>query len=966
MIPKIIWSYWDNPDIPDFISKVINTWNKFCKQENEWKIIILNKNTINQYLDQELDYPSSIWSYIPQHQSDMFGVSLVKKYGGIWIDANIIMTGNIDFILEKEWFSYYDEKDNNPEIFLFATNSNNYVINKIHEILYEIFSYDDKTLTKTKLKEKYNIEDNYLFPQLLIKYLMNNNEKVRDTIINNHINQWDSIYSLLLYTAKRKINNKKDVVLYLNQKYDSFPKNIEKQCLHKLQGSNKIDNIDINLNSWLYILLNENIGYNIPKIVWQTWKDNNVVPEVQNNINKMKELNPEYDFRLVTDIECDKFIKENFNNQIYEAYLNINPKYGAAKADFWRYCVLYINGGIYLDLDSFIEEKLSNIIKDTDEALISLEIWNFPVEKEWHSSFSDSDKIQKLLEYDNEKINECLNYFGEKKQLAQNILIYRPKHPFLLSVINSVVSNINKWKQIESNHKIESSISKTIHITGPSAYTYAIIKCIYENKKKYNYRIIDNNNIQFRISEEFTNNMYKNNINNYKNMNNEPFIIHNSNTETKIPKIIWQTYNDIESIPQKVYDNIKKYGKGYQHNIMNDNQCKQILAVFGREYVEAFDNLKLGCHKADLFRYACLYLFGGVYLDIKIELLKHLDEIITHKDHFYTFLCQHGLFNGFIACLPKKDIFISLMKTMVNFSKSNQADYFITIKDFYNKISEYMNKSQTPCVCPGLYEHLKLTIFYENIIRNSSDKEEIDRYGLVCRGHSYNGEIIFNTRYNDFPWKSSNSVGNNDNMKYLSFLGNRKITFEKSYKLLMDIIKNKSKVNIVELGTTRSFCSWKIENDKKYWDPDNIEKWPWSDGMFTKVFSDNLKDFSYKLYTVDPCPDANNVVKHIIGNNDNVNIVKDYSSDFLKKIKFKIDFLYMDHMESGKEACELHLKDAKFIIENDLMAENGIILIDDTPQGNGYNSKGLLSIPYLNNNGYTTIIHNYQALLIKK
>ena len=101
MIPKIIWSYWDNPNIPDFISKVTNTWNKFCKEENDWKIMILNKNTINQFLDKELDYPSSIWSYIPQHQSDMFGVSLVKKYGGIWMDANIIMTGDIDFILDN-------------------------------------------------------------------------------------------------------------------------------------------------------------------------------------------------------------------------------------------------------------------------------------------------------------------------------------------------------------------------------------------------------------------------------------------------------------------------------------------------------------------------------------------------------------------------------------------------------------------------------------------------------------------------------------------------------------------------------------------------------------------------------------------------------------------------------------------------------------------------------------------------
>ena len=758
MIPKIIWTYWDNPDIHPLISKIINTWNKYCKSEEGWKIIILNKNTINQYLQDNLDYPSNIWNHIPQYQSDMFGTSLVKKYGGIWMDANIIMTGSIDFILEKELFYYYDEKNNNPEVFLFAATENNYAIDKIHKIFYEIFSYD-KDLIKDKLNKKYNIDSCYVFPQLLINYLMKNDKKIEDLIVNNTLNQWTTIYSLM-QSMHGKIKYKSEILGILNKRYYCIPENIKNQPLHKLQGANMYTDIKINTNSWLHKLLEGDYS-NIPKIVWQTWKDSNVEPEVQNNINKMKKLNPEYDFKLVTDIECDKFIKEHFNSEIYEAYSSINPKYGAAKADFWRYCVLYVNGGVYLDLDSFIEEKLCNIINETDEVLINLEMWNFPVNKNWHSSFSDADKIQTILGYDKEKINTYLKNIGFQKQLAQNILIYRPRHPFLLEVINEVVSNINKWKQIEANDEIKSSISKTIHITGPSAYTLAINRCIYENKNNYNYRILNNNLVKFRISEEFTNNMYKNNPNNYKNMDEEPFIIKNKDikeTESEIPRIIWQTYDDIESIPQKVYDNIKKYGEGYQHIIMNDNQCKQILSVFGKEYVEAFDNLKLGCHKADLFRYACLYLCGGIYLDIKIELQQPLDKIITHKDHFYCCLCQNGIFNGFIACKPKLDIFISLMKTMIIFSKSDQSDYFITVKDFYNKISEYMKKSHTPCVCPGSYEHIKLTIFYNNTNRNPSIEEKKDRYGLVCKGHSYNGNIIFNTRYNDFPWKKYSNI----------------------------------------------------------------------------------------------------------------------------------------------------------------------------------------------------------------
>ena len=61
----------------------------------------------------------------------------------------------------------------------------------------------------------------------------------------------------------------------------------------------------------------------------------------------------------------------------------------------------------------------------------------------------------------------------------------------------------------------------------------------------------------------------------------------------------------------------------------------------------------------------------------------------------------------------------------------------------------------TPCVCPGRYDHLKLTLFYINIVRNSSNEQAKDQYGLVCKIHSYNGEIISNGRYTDFPLPKS-------------------------------------------------------------------------------------------------------------------------------------------------------------------------------------------------------------------
>jgi hypothetical protein len=69
-------------------------------------------------------------------------------------------------------------------------------------------------------------------------------------------------------------------------------------------------------------------------------------------------------------------------------------------------------------------------------------------------------------------------------------------------------------------------------------------------------------------------------------------------------------------------------------------------------------------------------------------------------------------------------------------------------------------------------------------------------------------------------------------------------------------------------------------------------------------------------------------------------------------------------MDSGEEACLQYLIDAKLVIEKDLINKNGIILIDDVDK-NLHETKGKYSIPYLLNNGFELILHNYQALLRK-
>ena len=252
MIPKIIWTYWDTPEIPQYIQDCLNTWKKHCR--NNWSINILNCNTIKLFLEENIDYPDHIWKDKPQHQSDMFSVALIKKYGGIWMDANIIMQHSIDFIVEKDWFGYCN--NTNFEIFLFASTKNSYAITTIHTLFFKIFSLSNIERTHI-LEHTYNISDSYLYPQQLITYLYNNNKQIKLTIDNNSINQWESIYILIMYLSKiYKVQTKNKIFKTLLNLNDSIPDIILKEPLLKLQGSAQQGEYFIDTQCWWYSLVN--------------------------------------------------------------------------------------------------------------------------------------------------------------------------------------------------------------------------------------------------------------------------------------------------------------------------------------------------------------------------------------------------------------------------------------------------------------------------------------------------------------------------------------------------------------------------------------------------------------------------------------------------------------------------------------------------------------------------------------
>jgi mannosyltransferase OCH1-like enzyme len=95
-------------------------------------------------------------------------------------------------------------------------------------------------------------------------------------------------------------------------------------------------------------LVKNNYKSIIPLKIFQTWYTKDLPPAMKERVEYLKETHPKFEHFLFDDNDCRNFIKDNFNSDVLNAYNSLVP--GAYKADLWRYCVLYIHGGIYMDI----------------------------------------------------------------------------------------------------------------------------------------------------------------------------------------------------------------------------------------------------------------------------------------------------------------------------------------------------------------------------------------------------------------------------------------------------------------------------------------------------------------------------------------------------------------------------------------------------------------------------------------
>lgn len=246
-----------------------------------------------------------------------------------------------------------------------------------------------------------------------------------------------------------------------------------------------------------------------------------------------------------------------------------------------------------------------------------------------------------------------------------------------------------------------------------------------------------------------------NNLSKIKNVNNINNIISSillvpelPRNPGTIPKILLQTYHKPDRIPNYIKENILKYASDYEYHLFDDNSGLDFLKkYYTQQVIDRYNNLS-GAHKADLLRYCLMYIYGGVYADIKTLFIKPLNQIFDHslnvnKELFYSVKSKEPdtLYQGILASTKNNPLFIALIYGALHTTNFElMLDYLLFTRQIYYLVDKIKNLQD-------------VVLFKETCISNPTDRS-LDKYGLYCKIiDERNNEHIIDVRDPTYPWR---------------------------------------------------------------------------------------------------------------------------------------------------------------------------------------------------------------------
>ena len=137
----------------------------------------------------------------------------------------------------------------------------------------------------------------------------------------------------------------------------------------------------------------------------------------------------------------------------------------------------------------------------------------------------------------------------------------------------------------------------------------------------------------------------------------------------KIPKLIMQTWKN-HQIPEHWQESpasIREHMPNWTYVLMTDNDNDAFCAKYFPDFLRTYRKFPHAIQRADAIRCLWLYVYGGLYMDLDIVIIKPLDSLFYPDSELY--LCSSGnigsyLTNSFMASKPRCGLWLKMVQYM--------------------------------------------------------------------------------------------------------------------------------------------------------------------------------------------------------------------------------------------------------------------------------------------------------------
>lgn len=439
----------DAPDIPKQIfqthksnnyilndKKLNNARNSWTKHTN-YKYNFYDDKKQDEFMKTHFNDIYDVYSNlpIPVMKSDLWRYCVVYHYGGIYTDADTICLSSPDDLIKSAYLVCSPESDENLLCqWTFSAPKESPVLKSIIDLsVHRLRNEQDKY--KTNKNYVHYFTGPQVFTNGIDNWLNKNNVPIPKKELGLKLDYKSFDKPIYVHECNHFHGH---IVKHLFTGGGGWKKQARKYYLSQGKSTESFQNKQNKKNK-------EEVY--VPNIIYMCCKDKKTIPDkVKRN---WYDLNPYYKIQLYDDKECHDYLVNEFGKEYGDFYNEI--PFGPIKADLWRLCILYKNGGVYSDIDIHPLESIDTIIGDDNVSFCSV-----------LSTFKNN--IFQAFIYTTEGnpiLKKCIDYMFEKRNLIQNTKnIGSPRGGFYWK-ISGTHDMFRALKEKLKVNRIESKIYKT-------------------------------------------------------------------------------------------------------------------------------------------------------------------------------------------------------------------------------------------------------------------------------------------------------------------------------------------------------------------------------------------------------------------------------------------------------------------------------------------------------------------------